>query len=95
MRGQGKEQKEGGAHKEEQGLSGEQGKEGVHRKVGARNLELQRLLWSQASDVTWACPKVQGGQSHREAPMSVTVTVRPKEGLIHPLYKHRLRSAES
>lgn len=46
MRGQGTEQIEGGAHKEEQGLAGEQGKEGVHRRVGARNLELQRLLWA-------------------------------------------------
>lgn len=46
MRGKGREQIEGGAHKEQQGPAGEQDKEGVHRRVGARNLELQRLLWA-------------------------------------------------
>lgn len=48
MKGQGREQM-GVVHAKEQGLAGEQGKEGVHRKVGARNLEQKRLLW--ASDL--------------------------------------------
>lgn len=49
MKGQGREQMGGGVHAKKQGLAGEQGKEGLHRKVGARNPEQKRLLW--ASDL--------------------------------------------
>lgn len=39
------EQMEKGVHAKRQGLAEEQGREGVHRRVGARNLEQKRLLW--------------------------------------------------
>lgn len=63
------------------------GKEGLHRRVGARNPELQRpqgkaasrlgpvTLEPQASDVTWAFLRGQVGQSQRETLVSVMMNV--------------------
>lgn len=86
MRVQGREQIEGGLTKRSKAWLGSKARKRCTGGWGPGIWNCRGSFGPQASDVTWACPKVQGGQSHREALVSVTVTVGSKEGLAHPLY---------